>query len=415
MKHKRKQSFWQRHKHIKHTLIGAIIITVCAAGFLALNQLNISRHQEAIAEFYDTSSLVSAGPVGEIVRSEPLDITVQGGTATRILYRTQRANGTATFSSGMIFVPTTPATGQRSVVAWAHGTLGMGDQCAPSRTANPLTNISWVNAMMQNGWVVAATDYAGLGTPGVEGYLVGGDEAHDVLNSVRAARNLPGSQAGSDFTVWGHSQGGHSALFTASMAQSYAPELSLKGTVASAPAAEIVSMLQDQQNNIIDWVIGPEILTSWPSANPALSVNDLLTPIGKQAYQKVAAQCIDTAALGGMIRNNFNQTFFAVNPVDKPEWLAQAQAQTAPVLATNQPLLVSESTSDNVIPPQTTASYIQRACNGGSNVSSFWVANTAHMAIPEVISPTVITWLNDRFAGKPHVATCDQKLPVQPQ
>jgi hypothetical protein len=36
-----------------------------------------------------------------------------------------------------------------------------------------------------------ATDYPGLGTPGVHAYLMGESEGRAVLDSVRAARNLP--------------------------------------------------------------------------------------------------------------------------------------------------------------------------------------------------------------------------------
>ena len=130
--------------------------------------------------------------MGQVVRHEPLGVSIQNGSAQRVLYRTQRADGTATFASGMVFIPNNNNGGlPRPVVAWAHGTVGMGDQCAPSRTKDPTGNIAWVSQMLAKGWVVTATDYAGLGTPGTEGYLVGGDEAHDVLNSVRAARDLP--------------------------------------------------------------------------------------------------------------------------------------------------------------------------------------------------------------------------------
>lgn len=407
-----KISFWKRHKHFKHVVVGLGVVVIAMVALFIVGQIKTAREQSKFSAFYDTSSLPLQGALGEVVRSEPLDVTVDGGTGTRVLYRTQNAGGNMTFSSGMIFVPSAPSTGPRPVVAWAHGTLGMGDKCAPTRTANPVQNLPWVSDMMKNGWIVTATDYAGLGTAGISGYLVGGDEAHDVLNSVRAARNLPGAQAGSAFTIWGHSQGGHSALFAASLATSYAPELQLKGTVAAAPAAEIEQMLSDQDNNILDWAIGPEILTAWPTANPNLPVDELLTPVAKKSYQKIANQCIEAATLGALVRDKLHQAFFAVSPTDSPLWLQEAKAQTAPTLQPDQPLFVIESISDEVIPPQNTAAYIQRACTAGSNVASLWIADTTHMAIPQVVSPTVITWMNDRFANVAARSTCDQKSPV---
>ena len=77
--------------------------------------------------------------------------------------------------------------------------------------------------MLAHGYVVVATDYEGLGVPGVHPYLVGISEAHAVLDSVRAARELPAAQATHRFAVWGHSQGGHAALFTESLQPSTRP------------------------------------------------------------------------------------------------------------------------------------------------------------------------------------------------
>ena len=44
----------------------------------------------------------------------------------------------------------------------------------------------WVKA----GYAVVRTDYQGLGTPGVHGYLIGKDEGRSVLDIVRAARKV---------------------------------------------------------------------------------------------------------------------------------------------------------------------------------------------------------------------------------
>lgn len=410
-----KQSFWKRHPHVKHWLIGLGVVVLAAVALFVFSGLQSTVRQAKLASFYDTAGLPAGGALGEIVRSEPMDVALEGGTATRIVYRTQKADGSFAFSSGMVFVPNGQvSSGGRPIVAWAHGTLGMGDKCAPTRAKNPVGNLAWVSDMLKNGWIVTATDYAGLGTPGTQAYLVGQTEAQDVLNSVRAARNLAGSQAGSNFVVYGHSQGGHSALFTASLAKQYAPELTLKGTVAAAPAAEITVMLGSSQNNLLDWVIGPEILEAWPSVNNQLSVDDVASEAGKKSYEKVANKCIGDALITGLIKDKLKQTFFAKNPADVPTWQAMASEQNAPILQPDQPLLVAESTADAVIAPAATALYIQQSCNANANISTLWIADTPHQTIPQIISPHVIAWMQDRFAGHANQNTCYQQLPVAP-
>ena len=44
-------------------------------------------------------------------------------------------------------------------------------------------------------------------------YIAGINAAHDTIDIVRAARNLPDAHASDDYVVWGHSQGGHTAMF----------------------------------------------------------------------------------------------------------------------------------------------------------------------------------------------------------
>ena len=414
-KSKKSKHFLGRHRFLRYCVFVVLAIVLIVAAWTIFVEVRSAIQQARLQPFYNTQGLSTKGPLGQVVRQEPLGVTVPGGTGIRILYRTQRADGSYTFSSGMVFIPNNTNAGlPRPVVAWAHGTLGMGTACAPSRTSDPVASIAWVSTMLEKGWVVTATDYAGFGTAGVQGYLVGGDEAHDVLNSVRAARNLSQAKAGTTFTIWGHSQGGNSALFSASEAATYAPELQLVGTVASAPAAELIPLLNEQYGTVADWVIGPLVATSWPAANSNLKATDILTADGLNNYHKIANHCIVRATIAGLIRSILGQKFFSTNLVNVASWNAMAQQQSAPILTPNQPLFVVESETDQVVLPNTTALYIQTACHANSNLSSLWLNNVAHQNIPAASATNVINWLSARFAHQPNNSTCSQKLPITP-
>src|SRR5690606_37645715 len=99
-----------------------------------------------------------------------------------------------------------------------------------------------INEMLSRGFIIAATDYPGLGTVGPHPYLVGVSEGRAVIDSVRAARELREAHAGDRFVVWGHSQGGQAALFTGELSASYAPELKLLGVAAAAPATDLTKL-----------------------------------------------------------------------------------------------------------------------------------------------------------------------------
>src|SRR5690606_10238337 len=92
--------------------------------------------------------------------------------------------------------------------------------------------------LVEAGFVVAATDYEGLGTPGLHPYIVGESEARSVVDSVRAARQIEGLGASDQVVVWGHSQGGHAALHTGQLWEQLAPELELLGVAAGAPPSQ---------------------------------------------------------------------------------------------------------------------------------------------------------------------------------
>ena len=181
--------------------------------------------QTKIAPFYMPPDLLPPGKPGTLLKKEVMNLKVKNlKKAYRIMYLTELPNGKPAVSSGMIFIPDRIATeGGRPVLAWAHGTSGMGPNCAPSRAKNPLSDMDWLPDALNNNWVVVATDYQGLGTPGTQLYLIGQSEANDVLNSVRATHNIPDAKTNNTFILWGHSQGGHSVFFANQIAQKYSP------------------------------------------------------------------------------------------------------------------------------------------------------------------------------------------------
>src|SRR6201999_4475764 len=138
-----------------------------------------------------------------------------GATAYRILYKSDGLQGEPIAVSGVVIIPSGPSPAKgRPIIAWAHPTTGIVSKCAPSLARVFFQSIQGLNEMLQRGYVVAATDYPGLGTAGPHPYLVGISEGRAVLDSVRAARSIGGTRTRSTFSVWGHSQGGQAALFT---------------------------------------------------------------------------------------------------------------------------------------------------------------------------------------------------------
>ena len=411
-----------RHRRLA-VAVAVVLVVVLGAGGLAVGRILLDRReatvrQDVLAPFYDPPSELPSAP-GTLIRSAPLGepwLTITGAVALRILYVTQLPDGTPAASSGMLFIPTSPApAGGRPIVSWAHPTTGFGDPCVPSRSESQDLIGGWLQQMLDMGWIIVATDYTGMGTPGTPLYLVGASEARDVVNAARAARQAPGADAGTHWAVWGHSQGGHAALWTGALAAQLAPELTLVAVAAAAPAAELDPLVHLQWDKPVGWVIAPEASISWQVAYPGLPLEGVVSAAGLRNGGRIANDCIKQAAIEGLIREEFRQSYFAVDPTTDAQWAQVLAAETPPPLPAGLPVLVAQGTADPVVIPSTTALLQQRWCAAGSDLTMDWLGAIGHNKAGEVAGPAAAAFIAAAFDGHPTAGTCEVPPPVAPQ
>jgi pimeloyl-ACP methyl ester carboxylesterase len=390
------------------------VVIMLGLGFFAESRITTDISQAKLDPFYATPQPLVGEP-GTLVRMEPLDVDVPGGTGYRMLYISERPSGERAVSGGMVFIPNRPAEGgTRPVVAWAHGTLGQGDACAPSRSGNPLGDTAgWLAQMMAAGWAVVATDYTGLGTAGPNLYLVAEAEVSDLVNAVRAIREVPEAHAGERYVVWGHSQGGHSSLWAGHLAPVMAPELTLLGVAAAAPAAELSTIMAEQWQSLVGWVIGPEVMRSWPQYDPALRPSAVLTSRGLDLTDALAEECVVMAAFDAQAQQALGYEYFSVNPISVPTWQAAAKAQTPPPLPPTMPVFIGQSVTDTVVLGWPNGQLQEQWCAAGATLETMWLYNVAHQDTAVVIGPDAVRWMAQRFAGAPADRTCAQPPPVR--
>ena len=407
-------------------LIALLAVLVASAVVLAANVATTiadgNARQAALDPFYAPPQPLDAAP-GTLLRTEPLAFAdpvettdVEGGTAYRMLYVSARPDGTAAVSGAMVFIPDTPAPAEgRPVLAWAHGTVGMGDACAPSRSTKGINDMAgWLEQALSLGWVVVATDYVGLGTPGPELYLVAQAEVNDLVHSVQAVRQWDLADAGTRYAVYGHSQGGHSALWAGHLAEEIDPTLDLVGVAAAAPAAMLPEIVSVQWDTAAGWAIGPEALVAWRAIDPSLPLQGVVTDAGISNYERLADECIMLAALEGLARNDLGQSFFAVDPVTAPGWSSVIEDQTPPPLPADMPVFVAQGTADEVVLAWPNALLQEEWCAAGSSLSMLWMGNVGHVPAAINAGPQAITWIADRFADRPVARSCDVPPPVAP-
>jgi pimeloyl-ACP methyl ester carboxylesterase len=341
---------------------------------------------------------------GTIIRSTPI-AAPSGAKAWKVLYHSRSVDGRDIAVSGVVVVPTAAAPkGGRPVVTWAHGTTGLADQCAPSKRPDAATAIPFVKQLVDAGDVVTATDYEGLGTPGVHPYLVGESEGRSVLDAARAARRLGGSGASDRVLVAGHSQGGQAALFAGELASSYAPELDVLGVAAAAPAADVEHILPLAAT--IDGGAGYLAMgiegfhAAYPDADPA----SVLSPAAEAKAQAATTECSDQvmAAFQGVS----GSAVLAHDPLSIPALQRLLHENSAGNRPAGAPLLIVQGSADTTIPKVLTDAFDAKACAAGDTVDYRVYEGAGHGSVVVAARDDVVKWLQDRVAGKPAPTTC---------
>ena len=189
-------------------------------------------------------------------------------------YKMQGIKGQETQATALVFTPKTePPAGGWPIVAWAHGTVGVGDDCAPSRNRLIVEGLlpdvhtqKMIDSFVQAGYVVVAPDYEGLGEPSgreLHPFLNLKSEAYSITDAVVVTKSWLGNKASNKWAVVGASQGGHAALGAAQYAAR--ANMDYKGVVAFAPAnnLEMIESLSDMavaQRGLFNQILSYSVL-----------------------------------------------------------------------------------------------------------------------------------------------------------
>jgi len=330
--------------------------------------------------------------------------------AWRIKYVTRDYQLRSILSTGIVVLPTNaPANpAARKFVAWAHPTTGIAWKCAPSLRAAPTKAIGGLNDLVAHGLVVAATDYPGLGTPGPIGYLVGKGQAYAVLDSVRAARQIPAVGGGNEFGLLGYSQGGHAALFAAQLAGAYAPELKLKGVAAIAPPTDLATLLNANLNSIAGRILASYTLDSW-NVKYGAPLTGLLDSTSQSLIEEVAKNCVDD--LGSKIdaaaaQKGLDKQFLRADPARVPPWRDLMVQNSLYALGSGAPALIIQGGADDIVRPAVTTQFVRGACAAGANVQYVTLKGKGHSGAMEAGRAEAVKWLAARLAGQPARGNC---------
>ena len=257
----------------------------------------------ATAGVIGTPDAAASTATVQSVQSLSAPATLPGSVgAQRILYSTTTVDDRPAVGSAAVYFPPGPApAGGWPIVAWAHGTVGLGDSCAYSVAGPSDVDRDWayLGTWLKQGYAIVAADYAGLGTPGEHPYLNGVVEAHNVVDAVRASVDHY-SQLSIKWVVVGQSQGGGAAMITARYATEFGgPELDYRGGVATGVPAYIEDILMPLGPGMPPLKLGPHttayvlyILDGLRTTYPELGIESFLDEAGRHWLDRSREQCL---------------------------------------------------------------------------------------------------------------------------
>jgi hypothetical protein len=371
-----------------------------------------------------------AGP-GTLVSAEglvDLDPALRDKTslAARIVYEsTSGINDSHSLVTATVFVPKgDPPPGGWNIVTLGHAATGIQPPCAPSASPTLLGSASTVGALIDDGYLVATTDYQGLGLGETDHstsdstigpyndyhpFLDSTTEGYNVIDSVRAARKL--IPAASDtFTVWGTGQGGQAAWAANELAPDYRGVLNLAGVVAEAPtsaldwladAAADGTLTRDQQ------LMLAQFLAALKSEDSDFDLDAYRHGVVKDDWNALTAcwgpESHDRDRLAKQIGPN------DLRPAngDATEALrAYLQKTSLPQAPTAAPMLVVPDGPEGLIPVAQTDAAVARACAMGDVIQ---------LGDPQSADPSaLINWINDRFNAVPAQNDCAGLTATEP-
>jgi len=379
----------------------ALLLVAAAAGGSWLNAW-LADGAPVVDAFYDPPEQVPDGH-GRLIRSDAyLGAAPPGATVQRILYTTRSSLGDPAVASGLVIIPDEPPEGPRPVVIWNHGTTGVARGCAPSLADGTATRwaIPDIDRAISNGWVVVAPDYTGQGAPGDFPYLIGRGEARSALDAVLAAGELDDLVLSPRTLVWGHSQGGHAALWTTQIAPEYTPGIDVRGTALLAPAADPLALAEELATgdaNALLTVMVSWVLVPYAETYADVHLEDYVAGGARQVIREMAQRCLSEpgVVVSALTALGLSQD----DPVSLPDLttgaLGERLAQNVPEGPWGTPLFVGWGADDAVLPTVLQRDLVARLCGEGERVFSWVVSDGGHQDILQPRStmlPLLLRW-----------------------
>jgi alpha-beta hydrolase superfamily lysophospholipase len=276
--------------------------------------------------------------------------------------------------------------------------------------SKPFANVPAIDHIAKEGWAYVATDYVGLGTRGGHAYLIGDDAARNVLDAVQAARTLPGAKLDTSVVVWGHSQGGNTALWTGIRSTEHASSLKVLGIAALAPATDLQSLIEKARGTTFGKIVSAYLLHAYGTTYPDVDVSNYVHWRAKALVSDIASRCVGGwQTLFSVVETQLlpGDGIFSRSPVSGT--LGLRLLENTPRAQIAMPVLIAQGQADDLVSPEVQQRYVAARCAAGQRIDYRVYPGLDHISLVAEnfpLSADLIQWTRERFAGRPDSNNC---------
>ena len=376
--------------------------------------------------FYKAPANIGTYANGQVVQSRATTTeigTINNVDSYQLSYRTTNTKGEPELTVASIWIPSKPASPPK---IFSYQTFEDSTQlnCAPSY--NYLTGLEQPNKVttsllapielswaLSQGYYVVSSDHEGPTAAFIAGY----QEGRASLDGVRALRNFKNLPKDSAVGFYGYSGGGHATGWTASLAESYAPDLNVVGAAYGGLPASTRDIFNFLNKGF--WsgfaIAG---VSGLGAAYPELEnfIVPQLNAKGTEVFKNVRSRgfCLPSVVITYPFTDVYKLTKTGdTSLLDKPipakvlatETLLQSQANhEVPVV--KFPQFVYHALPDEIVPFAPAQQYVKEQCAKGANINwnVFPIAEHATAQIFGLVP--ALYWMSQALEGKAPKVVC---------
>jgi alpha-beta hydrolase superfamily lysophospholipase len=231
-----------------------------------------------------------------------------------------------------------------------------------------------------------------------------------MLDATRAAGRVGRLRLDRRTVVWGHSQGGHAAIWTGIVGPRYAPELEIVGVAAAAPATDLYELAIGIKNTTFGRIVAAYLAVSWGAYYPGIDTDSLVDRRYRAVVRRVGERCFtggrDTLAAIAITSQMFGPIIPASATSGRFGELLRANTPTAPVRA---PLLIGQGDADPLVLPGMQRGWVAARCAAGQRIDFRQYPGRDHLSLVTADSPfsaDLVDRTRARLTGVAAADTC---------